>query len=88
MNRCMYEAAHGTLPHCRDVCKSGPFEHCPYYYIDEFYQLANEWKKEAGVKEAILIQKDMDKRTITIYTTRPGYFIGYKGELIEKYKNK
>lgn len=46
------------------------------------------WMKEAGVRG---IQVNIDRGEVihyTIFTSKPGFMIGYKGELADKYKQK
>ena len=88
MNRCTYEIAHGTLPDCDGKCSAGKFGHCSYYYVDPLCTLIKEWKREACVEDPVLIKKNSKDHMIMIYTTKPGYFIGYQGELYKKYNDK
>ena len=48
-------------------------------------KVMKKWLKEAKLKEDIHYNIDYDEKTITIYTTRPGWLIGAKGYLVEKY---
>ncbi len=48
-------------------------------------KVMKKWLKEAKLKEDIHYNIDYDEKTITIYTTRPGWLIGEKGYLVEKY---
>jgi ribosomal protein S3 len=48
-----------------------------------------KWKNEAGVNEPIRFKYTFaleNKTLITIYCSRPGLMIGYKGQLIDKYR--
>lgn len=51
-------------------------------------KVLKEWKKEAGVKYPCLFKYIGSENKIIIYTSRPGFFIGYHGELVDKYKKK
>lgn len=55
------------------------------YYTAE--RVMKKWIKEAKIKEDIHYNIDYDEKTITIYTTRPGWLIGMRGRLIEKYNS-
>ena len=55
------------------------------YYAAE--RVMKKWLKEAKLKEDIHYNIDYDEKTITIYTTRPGWLIGMRGCLIEKYNS-
>ena len=48
--------------------------------------LITEWSKEAG--RAVAYKWDFDKKCMTMYTRCPGLFIGFKGELINKYRKE
>lgn len=48
-------------------------------------KVIKKWLKEAKLKEDIHYNIDYDEKIITIYTTRPGWLIGAKGCLVEKY---
>ena len=48
-------------------------------------KVMKKWLKEAKLKEDIHYNIDYDEKIITIYTTRPGWLIGAKGYLVEKY---
>lgn len=52
-------------------------------------KVIQQWKDEAGVNEPIRFRYTFtfeDKVLITIYCSRPGLMIGYKGQLIDKYR--
>ena len=55
-----------------------------YYTVEKVME---KWLKEAKLKEDIQYNIDYDEKTITIYTTRPGWLIGMRGHLIEKYNS-
>ena len=82
MNRCIYESLHEAFPKCGEKCST-----CEYYYIDHLYTTIEEWKHEAGVESPVLWMFDENRNKLCLYTTRPGYLIGYHGSLIEKYTN-
>lgn len=48
-------------------------------------KVMKKWLEEAKLKEDIHYNIDYDEKTITIYTTHPGWLIGAKGCLVEKY---
>ena len=50
-------------------------------------KVIKKWLKEADLREDIHYNIDYDEKTITIYTTRPGWLIGMRGRLIEKYNS-
>ena len=84
MNYCMYEPVHGAMPNCSNNCKE-----CGYYYHDIFSDIIKEWRIEAKVETPVLYKyKRYDGGILIICTSRPGYMIGYHGQLIEKYKEK
>ena len=56
-------------------------------YEDPIKEVIKKWKDEAGIKEPILFEYDYAKNKLVIHTTKPGLFIGYKGELIKKYES-
>ena len=50
-------------------------------------EIVAEWKDEIGIKpfeETVAVHKDGDR--LFIITKSPGRFIGWHGELVEKYK--
>lgn len=50
-------------------------------------EIVSDWKYEAGIKsfeETIAIHKD--GTTLFIITKSPGRFIGYHGDLVDKYR--
>lgn len=55
-----------------------------YYTVEK---VIKKWIKEAKLKEDVHYNIDYAEKTITIYTTRPGYLIGMRGCLIEKYNS-
>ena len=83
MNYCTYEPVHGAMPSCSGKC----FD-CGYYYHDYFSDIIKEWRIEAKVENPVLYKYNSLDKTLTICTARPGYMIGYHGQLIEKYKEK
>ena len=85
MNQCMYEPITGSFPHCGGACKKGKDNYCPYYYVDEIYEILSSWKSEAKVDDPLLISYDYKKKKLIIYTTKPGYLIGLHGKIIKKY---
>ena len=55
----------------------------------EISSIIKEWKEEARVKGIVMVSPYSDTRdTIEIYTDKPGYMIGYRGNLYDKYKEK
>lgn len=85
-DKCLYEPINGTYPNCNGACKRGK-RSCEYYFIDEIYHLVKQWKKEAKVETPLLTRMDKQRKKFIIYTTKPGYLIGYKGQLYEKYQD-
>ena len=83
MNYCLYESVHSDMPTCSNNCKE-----CGYYYHDSFGDIIKEWRIEANVKTPILYKYDSSKQILTLCTSRPGYMIGYHGQLIYKYREK
>lgn len=53
------------------------------YNIDKIIQ---DWCNECNT--ICMTNTDYDKKTVTIITNRPGIMIGYKGNLVNKYKEK
>lgn len=55
----------------------------------EVYNIIAAWCKEVGIYQ-VAIKTKYDSKSdcykLTLYTERPGYFIGKAGSLIEKYK--
>ena len=49
-------------------------------------KLLREWRMEAKNNHLCLYKGEGD--TLIIYTDKPGYMIGYHGELIQKYREK
>lgn len=47
----------------------------------------SKWKTEAHVDKSIMWKFNRDRTKMYVYTTKPGYMIGYHGSLIEKYRN-
>ena len=86
-NMCLYEPIHGDYPKCNGACKTGKDKHCQYYYIDEICKIIHQWKSEAGVDTAVIIQYDYRKKKMMIFTTKPGYLIGKAGALYLKYSS-
>lgn len=84
MSYCLYEPVHGEEATC-----SGKCQNCGYYYHDILSDIIKEWRIEAKVETPVLYKyKSYDGGILTICTSRPGYMIGYHGQLIEKYKEK
>lgn len=83
MNYCMYEPIHGEFPTCSGNCSD-----CEYFYHDKLSDIIKEWRIEAKVEMPVLYKYNSFNKTLTICTSRPGYMIGYKGQLIEKYQEK
>lgn len=55
----------------------------------EIYNIIAEWCKEAGIYQVAINIKPINKSNcykLTLYTERPGLFIGKAGSLCEKYK--
>ena len=55
-------------------------------FYEDLKDLVTEWSKEAGI--AVAYKYDFDNKRITMYTRCPGFFIGFKGDLIDKYRKK
>ena len=53
------------------------------YYTAE--KVIKKWIKEAKLKEDVHYNIDYAEKTIIIYITRPGWLIGMRGSLVEKY---
>ena len=53
--------------------------------IRRFNSILSRWKCDAHLNEGILYDVNWGEGFITIYTTKPGYLIGYRGELVYKY---
>lgn len=54
---------------------------------NEYARIFNAWKRDSGVKSfQVKIDRKKDYTEFTIYTNRPGYMIGFKGKLVNKYK--
>lgn len=86
-NMCLFEAINGRYPNCNGACKKGKDRYCSFYYVDEIVKIMYEWKKEAHVETPILTKYDHKNKKFIIYTTKPGYMIGFHGKTYEKYKN-
>lgn len=59
-------------------------------YIDrrKIEKLLRQWKKASHIEpESILLYK-ITGSVLNVYTSRPGYLIGYHGTLIRKYISK
>lgn len=84
-NMCLYETMHGYHPSCSGACKKGKDNHCEYYFVDPICEIMYKWRKEANIEEPVMIKYDYNKETMFIYTTKPGWFIGYHGRLYDKY---
>lgn len=82
---CLFALKKGNKPDCDGKCKKGKNNYCQYYYVDDICKLLSQWATEAGVKEPLLIRYDRERKKLIIYTTKPGYLIGYHGEIINKY---
>ena len=55
----------------------------------EIINIIKEWKQEAGVNSIILVSASSGfNETIKICTDKPGLMIGYKGDLVNKYREK
>ena len=55
----------------------------------EIYNIIAEWCKESGIYQVAVNIKPINKSNcykLTLYTERPGLFIGKAGKLCEKYK--
>lgn len=50
--------------------------------------ILGNWLEEAHVKHPVMFKINYKEERIEIYTDRPGYLIGRKGELIDKYRDK
>lgn len=84
MNYCTYKSVRGEMS---SSCLGNCFD-CGYYYHDHLGDIIKEWRIEAKVENPVLYKYNSLDRTLTICTARPGYMIGYHGQLIEKYKEK
>lgn len=84
MNYCIYEPIHGKQANCNGVCQTAD-KFCPYYFVDTVLQIISDWKKEAGVESPVLYKFDHKGNKLILYTTRPGFMIGYHGRLYNKY---
>ena len=82
---CIYEPIHGDYPNCKGDCKRGKDNYCQYYAVDEICSILGQWKKEAHVEEPLIIKYDYKRRKMIIYTTKPGYLVGFHGNTINKY---
>ena len=47
-------------------------------------EILKNWKNESGVDNLVAIENDT---SYIIITDKPGFLIGYKGELVYKYKS-
>lgn len=47
-------------------------------------EILKNWKNESGVDNLVVIENDT---SYIIITDKPGFLIGYKGELVYKYKS-
>lgn len=47
-----------------------------------------DWCEEAKVETPVGYYNKFSEQKLIIYTDRPGWLIGYKGKLIEKYQQK
>lgn len=57
--------------------------------VKGFYDIICEWKSEAQIDTAIMVSRyPENSEVLKIMTTSPGVMIGYKGELINKYREK
>ena len=57
--------------------------------VKGFYDIICEWKSEAQIDTAIMVSRyPENSEVLKIMTTIPGVMIGYKGELINKYREK
>lgn len=54
-----------------------------YHSIEKLIQ---DWCNECNT--TCMTQRDYNKKLIKIITTRPGVMIGYKGIIVDKYKEK
>ena len=51
--------------------------------MNKIIRIMKEWKKEAGVKEPVLLKYRSGK--LEIHTNRPGFMIGLHGRIVNKY---
>lgn len=57
--------------------------------LREIQKIIKEWKDEAGVKNVIQISKYLiNGDTLKICTDLPGFMIGKRGELVDKYRKR
>lgn len=84
-NMCLYEPINGSNPNCDGACKKGKDNYCQYYFVNEICAIVKQWKKEAHVEEPLLIKYDYNRKKMIIYTTRPGWLVGFHGNIIDKY---
>ena len=54
----------------------------------ELEKIIKMWAKEAGIEKSVGYRRyyKNEAKAIAIFTDRPGFMIGYHGELINKYK--
>ena len=58
----------------------------PFAISVEEYNIIREWCVECNV--TVSVKVDNFKREITIYTDKPGYMIGPRGSIVDKYQKK
>jgi len=49
-------------------------------------KIIKQWKDEAGCRGVIQYKYSYLTKTLTIYTTYPGYLIGKGGSIVDKYR--
>ena len=87
MNHCIAPSVTGEIPNCSGRCSSHKIR-CPYWFEDPLWAVINQWKQEAHVEDAVLYKVSYSDMKLMIGTTKPGYLIGYQGQLIDKYREK
>lgn len=71
---------------CGGACRRGN-SHCKYWLVDPVWHIMSEWKVET--KEEFMMYKiDYANEQLLIGTTKPGLFIGYKGERFFRYRDR
>ena len=85
MDKCLYEAVLGEYSGCDGICKRGKDSFCPYFYYDKVYHIMRDWQNDAKVTTPILWKWDAKRNKVCLYTTHPGYFIGFHGERYKRF---
>lgn len=48
-------------------------------------KLVEDWCKEAGITVPVGYYNELSTSTMTIYTNKPGYLVGYEGKYINRF---